>query len=547
MCARRTHPTVRDAVQMTTVAIYTRLSLDKGGQTATSRQRKACEMFAGIRNWEVGPHFEDVDVSAYMPGVVRSDYEAMLAAITTGAIQGVLIWKLDRLVRRPSDFERFWKTCEAHGVFLASATEPIDSTTDLGVALVRILVAFASLESATIGTRVRAMQRERAYNGLPPTTAPVYGLRRGWREVEPTEALHVREAARRVVDGASLRSIALDWNHRGLRPPRAEKWTTQQLRKLLLAHRLVGDREYRGEVVATDCFPAVLDRATADRVRVILTDAHRQKPPASPPHWLHGLMRCGACGSRMHAQTSTNGSTRIFRCPMQPRGCGRVAVSQQDTIETVIAQVGSKLADRREGLPRATRSSSTSTIESTLDNFASALSELAHRFYVERAISRAEYQVAKERLENSLDHDSALYEAWLPPDLGRAAGTISFESIWNDLPHEQQREIVVALIDNISIRAAPPSGAPRSGRLIRFDPTRVTIAWHESAHPDGLASTWLSTREAAALLELSVNHIYELIRRGDLYAERVGAAWLISRTSISEQSEIQLQNSRPAV
>src|SRR5204863_1785232 len=105
---------------MTRVAIYTRLSRDPDGtQTATARQEAACRTFAELREWEVADVYEDVDVSAFRD-VERPAYERLLQVVTRRQVDTVLVWKLDRLARRPSDFERFWSLCETHGVALAS-------------------------------------------------------------------------------------------------------------------------------------------------------------------------------------------------------------------------------------------------------------------------------------------------------------------------------------------------------------------------------------------------------------------------------------------
>jgi hypothetical protein len=107
--------------RMTAVAIYTRLSHDRTGQqTATHRQQASCQAFAELRGWRVARVFEDVDLSAYRRGVVRPAYEEMLLAIQSKRIDGVVAWKLDRLLRRSAEFERLWETCEKNGVFLAS-------------------------------------------------------------------------------------------------------------------------------------------------------------------------------------------------------------------------------------------------------------------------------------------------------------------------------------------------------------------------------------------------------------------------------------------
>ena len=93
------------------VGVYCRLSKDDTGhQTATERQARACRSFAEVRGWDVSGVYEDVDLSAYRPNVTRPGYEALLRALEAGQLDGVLVWKLDRLVRRSAQFERF---CES--------------------------------------------------------------------------------------------------------------------------------------------------------------------------------------------------------------------------------------------------------------------------------------------------------------------------------------------------------------------------------------------------------------------------------------------------
>jgi len=306
----------------TTVALYTRLSKDESGmQTATKRQEQACRAFAAIRVWDVAGVYEDVDLSAYKKGVVRPAYESLLRAIEEHRVGGVVVWKLDRLVRRPAEFERFWSACEATGAILVSATEPIDTSTDLGIALVRILVSFAGLESATIGLRIRAKNEELAKAGAPLRIMG-FGYKRNPVRIVPKQAALIRNAAERVLAGDSLRSIALDWNRRGVRTPRGGLWTGQNIRRVLRSERLVGDRIHNGEVLARDCWPAILDRDTGARLRVALAAPVAPGTPGPRRHLLTGMVVCGRCQSRIRATMS--GAARAYRCPSPPKGCGNV-------------------------------------------------------------------------------------------------------------------------------------------------------------------------------------------------------------------------------
>jgi DNA invertase Pin-like site-specific DNA recombinase len=83
----------------TAVAVYTRLSLATAEQTATARQERACRLIAEARGWRVAKVYEDVDLSAFAGGIRRPSVEQMLADIAAHRVGGVLVWKLDRLVR----------------------------------------------------------------------------------------------------------------------------------------------------------------------------------------------------------------------------------------------------------------------------------------------------------------------------------------------------------------------------------------------------------------------------------------------------------------
>jgi Resolvase, N terminal domain len=131
----------RESGAMTAVLIYTRLSTEDV-HDATVRQEVACRSNAEARNWEVAATLSDLDASAYQPRARRPGFERLIAEAARSA-DGVLVWKLDRLVRRPKDFERLWEVAERRGLFIASVTEPVDSSSPIGLAMLRILVALA--------------------------------------------------------------------------------------------------------------------------------------------------------------------------------------------------------------------------------------------------------------------------------------------------------------------------------------------------------------------------------------------------------------------
>jgi len=53
-------------------------------------------------------------------------------------------------------------------------------------------------------------------------------------EIEPAEAEAIKEAAARVLRGESIRSIAFDFNDRGIKPVAGGRWAGSTLRRMLV-------------------------------------------------------------------------------------------------------------------------------------------------------------------------------------------------------------------------------------------------------------------------------------------------------------------------
>lgn len=377
---------------MTAVLIYTRLST-VDVREATDRQEAACRAFADARGWTVVDVLTDTAASAYDPKSKRPGFEALFGEAENRTCDGVLVWKFDRLVRRPADFERLWQVLDASGLFLASVTEPIDTSTPLGVAMLRILVALAGLESATTAVRVRATKRLSAERGDRPNSK-AYGLSDDWTEIVPEEAAVLREAATRAIAGELLGHIAQDFRERGIRAARGGVFSHGFLCRVLRHPRLAGDRTYKGEVVARDCYPAVLDRDTFDRLQLALAQPDRIGKPKRN-HWrlATGFATCGLCGQRMI--TMTHNGKRVYACPRVPTGCSRVSVLADATEEWLLDRLAEHLATvaprRRVVEPEHPRPAET----------AAALRDLSTDYYVRRIIERGEFLSARAMLVRS--------------------------------------------------------------------------------------------------------------------------------------------------
>jgi len=456
------------APHMERAAIYARLSRDpEGDKAAIARQVRDCRAYAQARGWTVAQEFKDRDVSAFRD-VKRERYEAMLEAIRAGEIDGVIVWKLDRLVRSPREFERCWKVCEDAGATLASVNDPVDTSSELGMVVTRMLVGFARMESVNISTRTKSAQEERARAGRHHGGGQrPYGLRRvdgedgTTLEVVPEEAEHIREAVERVLAGASMRGLAADWHDRGILSPNGRPWSQTTIRSMLLSPRLAGKRIHRGEVVGEGQIPAIVDPAKHAELVALLTDPARYTGRRGQHYLLAGSIRC-VCGAPMLTHALRSGYRR-YRCVKGPTGgCGKTYVKaemiEDYTTEIVLAALPSIAARPEKEAPPA-----------DLDQLArdeKNLERCALDYYTSK-ITRAEFFAARRALEERIK----AARARLATRRGARVVDATVAERWPALPFDERRIVIEAVLEAVVVRPVSVRGRRA------FEPERVSFVW----------------------------------------------------------------------
>jgi Recombinase len=63
-----------------------------------------------------------------------------------------------------------------------------------------------------------------------------------------------------VLRGESLRSIAMDWNERGIKTVGGVTWQGSMIRRVLMSPRIAGLKEHRGEIVGEATWPGMKAR-----------------------------------------------------------------------------------------------------------------------------------------------------------------------------------------------------------------------------------------------------------------------------------------------
>ncbi|MFW6108509.1 MAG: recombinase family protein, partial [bacterium] len=207
-------------------AVYLRRSLGVGrGPEGASLavQREAAERYIASRRAEgwtaVGGPYEDAGHSGARVG--RPGLSRLLADVEVGAVDRVVVYKVDRLGRSFLDFAWVVRFLEGHGAGLVSVTERFDTGETTGRAMLNMLLAFAQFEREVLGERVRDRLAAARRRGQWHSGGPMLGCRvdpaGGGLVVEPGEARVVREIFEVYLERGSTIEVVAELARRGRR------------------------------------------------------------------------------------------------------------------------------------------------------------------------------------------------------------------------------------------------------------------------------------------------------------------------------------------
>jgi site-specific DNA recombinase len=352
-------------------AVYARISDDREGRAAgVERQVPDGKAQAERLGWTLHPEhpvYIDNDISASTRSRKRRPaYDALMAAVRAGEVDGIVYYSTSRLTRRPREFEDIIQLVEDTGVRLASCTAgQVDLTTADGRMMARWMAAGDAAESERIGERVSRAFVQRREAGKPHATGlRPFGFEVGGAVVLPEEAAAIRLGCKIILDGGSLGDVMRTWNDRGITTTTGKQWSRVLVRKALIRPRIAGLVEYdprwdraaaKGDPVLTPGdFEAIIDEATWRAVKVAISDRSRlvEARYAGRQHLLAGHVWCAVCGNRMKisARRDDRGELRpdsFVACQKDAGGCGHVKRNLRYLEAYVNAVVEARLANIR--------------------------------------------------------------------------------------------------------------------------------------------------------------------------------------------------------
>ncbi len=458
---------------MLRAAIYTRISVDPDGrQTATVRQLEDCRKHIADRGWaEIGV-YEDPDISAFKQKV-RPSFERLKADIAAGRVDVVVAWKLDRLWRRARDFADLDEACEAAGARIVTVVDGIDTATSAGRMVATMMTGLARAESENISIRQRRKHLEIAQQGRKPGGRRWFGLTANG-ELEPAEAELVREAARRVLDGEPVYSVAKSFNERGIKTTAGNAWMPQTIRVMLAAPYVVGKRIHRGVLYPAQ-WPAIITEAEQAGLRRIF-GSQRKGPKGPRLRYLTGLLACGKCGAPLRSKKTMNGHPG-YACSgdLVRAYCGgilRRAIPLEEMIRDALFEVIEDDAFVERMLRAAAPTVDIEGILAEIRADELALDELAHDRYVSRVLGPSEFQTAHTALTARLEANRSKLASAAPQDGGMDILELrgSVRSRWEAEGVEWRHRLASWLIERIEVGPSPRGRIP-------FHTASVSVRW----------------------------------------------------------------------
>src|SRR6058998_2949282 len=141
-------------------AIYTRKSSEEGLEqefNSLQAQREACEAFIDSQRQEgwvcLRAAYDDGGFSGAR--MDRPALQRLLADLTTGRVDTIVVYKIDRLTRSLADFAKIVEILDTRGKSFVSVTQQFNTTTSMGRLTLNVLLSFAQFERDVIGERVR--------------------------------------------------------------------------------------------------------------------------------------------------------------------------------------------------------------------------------------------------------------------------------------------------------------------------------------------------------------------------------------------------------
>lgn len=296
------------------LAAYIRVSRQNGrdGESFMSptQQRDAIEAYVRQHpEIEIAEWFEEINVSGAKES--RPKLDALLAGIGSGAFDGMIVAKLDRLSRSVVHGLGVIRDLNEAGKTFIATNDAVDPNTRNGRLMMGILLLLAEWVLEGITETWADVTKRVNERGIHQGDAYGYD-----REKSKPLTLNAHEAAG-VKLAFELRAQRKSWKvigdallAGGYAPRRAAEWGQGALGHMLQNRVYLGEAHQGGDLTKPDAHPAIVDRNLFNAVQAVKGSSHAK----TNDYLLSGLVRCQVCRGKMRGTKYRSRSSDAYRC-----------------------------------------------------------------------------------------------------------------------------------------------------------------------------------------------------------------------------------------
>jgi DNA invertase Pin-like site-specific DNA recombinase len=307
-------------------AIYTRKSSEEGLEqdfNSLHAQRESCEAYIKSQKHEGWTPLPAIyDDGGYSGGTMeRPALQRLLADIRSGAVNVIVVYKVDRLTRSLADFAKIVELFDAAKVSFVSVTQQFNTTTSMGRLTLNVLLSFAQFEREVTGERIRDKIAASKKKGMWMGGWVPLGYERRDRTlvVNETEAKTVRAIFDLFLKLKNVGKVQTELARLKLRTKPYATKRGRAIGAMSFArghiYKILSNPLYLGEITHKGArhpgqHPALISQTTWDAVQAQLaanTHAKRFRSTASIVNPFAGLIHDAAGQRLVSSHTSKNG------------------------------------------------------------------------------------------------------------------------------------------------------------------------------------------------------------------------------------------------
>ncbi|MDP4085999.1 MAG: recombinase family protein [Bacillota bacterium] len=312
-------------------AIYRRVSTDMQVEEGVSldNQLHRLKAFAESQGWTIVIEYADEGISAkdieHRPGI-----QQMLDDVEQKKFDVLLVYKLDRLVRRVRDLHEILQHLEKYEVMFKSATEPFDTTTPAGKLFITMIAAMAEWERETIAERVYDNLKHRAESGKRNGGPSPFGYdynQNGELIINQEEAKWIQFIFNKYKTNGS-QNIAKMLNKYGVKTKKGAIWSDFAVRFVLGNPIYCGKNRWnkrtpikgRNEIINDldqKNFKSIIPLEVFEEIQLLIKQRSSQAFRSDNHYPFSGIAKCSCCGNRLTGafkKRKSGGVYRFYKC-----------------------------------------------------------------------------------------------------------------------------------------------------------------------------------------------------------------------------------------